>query len=104
MVKIFFTSLAQTTPPYFRLLVVIRQGILLYFIQAFLQVAPKLLLHLLSQVLRITLTIVQQELHILFAGVGMLVDEGVELRLGELGIIALVVAMAAVAHHVNKDI
>src|SRR6185437_9816512 len=37
-------------------------------------------------------------------GVGMLVDEGVEMRLGEFGIVAFVVAMTTVTYDVDKDV
>jgi hypothetical protein len=45
---------------------------------------------------------VHEILRIYFPGVGVLVDEGVEVGLGEFGVVAFVVAMATVADHVDE--
>ncbi len=34
----------------------------------------------------------------------MLVDQGIKMRLGEFGVIAFIMPVAAIADHVNKDI
>src|SRR6185437_14802285 len=104
LVEISRSRLAELLPPEFGLLIFVGKRILFYFIETFLQVGPEFLFHLLGQILRIGLAVIHEILGIYFSGVGMLVDEGIEMRLGELGIVAFVVAMTAVTYDVDKDV
>src|SRR5258708_270552 len=74
------------------------------FIQAFLQVTPEFLFHFLRQVFCIRLPVLYQELRIDFPGIGMLIDQGIQMRLGEFRIVSFIMSVTAVANHGDEDI
>ncbi len=82
----------------------IGEGVLFYTIQPRLQVLPEFSLHVLCEVLRIGFPILHQVLRIYFTGIGVFIDQRVQMWLGKFGIIAFIVSVFAIANHINEHI
>ena len=80
------------------------EWMLFYFIQTLLQITPELFLQVFGHGLDFWVLMLLQMSYIVFPWIGMLLDDGIKMGLGKLGIITLIVPMLSVTDHVNEDI
>ena len=103
LLKVLGRATAQAAPLVLQSLVLVRQRFLLHQIEAGLQGVAKLPIHVGGQ-LGVHVAALHQHGIIHLARVLVLRDNVVKRGLRELGLVRLVVAVAAVAHHINEDI
>src|SRR6476659_10633860 len=77
---------------------------LFHFIQTFLQIRPEFLFHFFCKILCIGFTIFQQIFYIHLTRFRMLTDYFIQMRLSELWVISLIMAVTTIAYQVNENI
>ncbi len=94
---------AQGFPGQLRFLVGVRQRVLTHVVEAGLQIGAEGSFHFLRQ-FPVYFAAVHQDIVVHFAGIGVVVDERVQIGLGKTRFVAFVMAVFAIAHHVDEHV